>query len=1279
MYSIENTSGSDCIETRISLAELNNSSELFSNSISYSYGILTLLTKSFASIKPAYFAPEYEQRIEYDSSKIVIFDPSNASFSSPDKKIQTQKYVYIIRYVARGTTVNAKTGETQPTIDYSIPLEILLEYPKDQCLLLTIDDSFATVKAKPKTENSQAKESEPAAIKDLDEATLSALISLLNSEINKQGFVYAANLPQYLYKVCGTKEVKRYASNISEFVKKYLFGQFTYEPIYYLNEKKIPGVILPCWMEKIERIGLSPISESTRIDYKTLETELDIDLTTSSYRVGVVNYCDKSIGFINRGYKKNDQYIARTGIIFDSAHIKTVPEGFIFNTSNFIYLVLFAVSGTTVNPKTGITQEAIDLSIPIRILHVIPKKQCSCISIQPDSISIIVGTSKDKTVITEEIKAIILSVIKERIISNKGSIRLTEVPVILDELQEYGISREIYKGTKLQSWIKTNFPELIVAQNTDGTVAGYIYLKDVTPDDIANAGVSISEAERFKSTLIEFLRNNSSVSLAALNKEVFMPNGLDIRFFPFGKSIEEWLSEQVQFIFSEDKLSISLSIDYIEQIHTQDAVASLSTLNGFTKSDADELDRKFKNAEYAEFLSSDCFRNLKPTEIPFKYMEKAFTAARRLIFGFDEKEVHLNAFQRKLLTATSNNEFSEWEGKPAYNDYTIHQCLETMLFSGNKANASRILGELIHKSSRADTYLDSNTKKTKGLVSRFQTARNEQTLPLYVIAAFAQDSQSNIRTLIADYCRFVLEINRESGFLTKFRGISRALHLSAVLKAIILAPYAHEIALDNTTQTLILSVFVDTYATETLEEKLAINLFPTNNGLHRSLIDLIKHHESWNEEVFINFIVQEPSMHLFERCIALIWGQIIEKNRGNNPELFVLPNSFLRLLSWIITHCDRATLEAVIDFPTKVKGNKVSHKDKWLMMLRSLPAVQRLADKEDASYNLGAYLSIFLFEEAQALYPSALIEEGIPSFVSEWIAFSQRRFEMKKHILSAILTDRKAAYAKLFKEYWIDAEHELILQRMFDEELFSGDLSSLAERKNLMTECLSLRAYITYCHLYQYTKSEGMISLDEDFQDNYVNSLIQIEEFKSLIDYLMLESGLSDVKKNRYLTKAICGVFGSFHYTPKSFSFFDDRFTEDDAKNLLQKQIATNNPHTITPLIAIYIHQNELIKARYLYEIFHSRAELGNTRIYLQFESLFDSKSSHVLKTEEKDNHYNVLQSAFYTLTPHALIQFLLWASEVKIPAMANYNPQHAHILALSNILKDPSNTFYWQ
>lgn len=269
------------IETRTSLEKLNAKSTVFDSSLNYSYGVLTLFSKSFACIKPAFYNFEYSQRIEYNHSEIVIFEPMKASMVDTDEKINAQKNLYLVRFADGGVTTNQKTGEIQPTIDYSVPIEILLNCTKKQCVCLEIAENAVILKMLPPTEDKKLSKNILTSNRELDNSAVVLLESKINADIDRQGFAYASQLPVYLDEVCGTRDVRQYAAGVGAFVKKYLDRLFHYEPSYLYNGKTIPGVILPqnCNKDHAE----ITIDENGSIDPSNLLAELEVLTSDEGY------------------------------------------------------------------------------------------------------------------------------------------------------------------------------------------------------------------------------------------------------------------------------------------------------------------------------------------------------------------------------------------------------------------------------------------------------------------------------------------------------------------------------------------------------------------------------------------------------------------------------------------------------------------------------------------------------------------------------------------------------------------------------------------------------------------------------------------------------------------------------------------------------------------------------------------------------------------------------------------------------------------------------------
>jgi len=386
MDSIVNVPERNTFETRISLVDLNTKSASYDSTLNYSYGVITLFSKTFACIKPAFYNYGYDQKKEYVHSEIVIFDPSTALIGGVDGKVNAQKNVYLVRYVAGGTTENAKTGETQPTIDYSAPVEILLTHSKKQCIFLAVEDGFVVMKITAHSENAETSESASLAIRDLDEKALTDLRAIIESDIKKQGFAYSSEFPRYLYGILGTKDIQRFATSVSEFVKQYLADSFRYVSSYTHNGKTIPGVIMRAEKEEAASLPNGIITE--RISCVSLLSDVKTDMQETNSRIGVVSFCNNRTGFINPGFGEAVTGNNDLSVIFNPSVVKTIPENNAFDTKNNIYLVLFSVSGTVINTKTGLEHPAIDYSSPLVILRSIPRKECDSITVSTSEVII---------------------------------------------------------------------------------------------------------------------------------------------------------------------------------------------------------------------------------------------------------------------------------------------------------------------------------------------------------------------------------------------------------------------------------------------------------------------------------------------------------------------------------------------------------------------------------------------------------------------------------------------------------------------------------------------------------------------------------------------------------------------------------------------------------------------------------------------------------------------------------------------------------------------------
>ena len=87
----------------------------------------------------------------------------------------------------------------------------------------------------------------------------------------------------------------------------------------------------------------------------------------------------------------------------------------------------------------------------------------------------------------------------------------------------------------------------------------------------------------------------------------------------------------------------------------------------------------------------------------------------------------------------------------------------------------------------------------------------------------------------------------------------------------------------------------------------------------------------------------------------------------------------------------------------------------------------------------------------------------------------------------------------------------------------------------------------------------------------------------------------------------------------------------------------------------MYIHEEEYVKAAYLFVIFSSKADKGYARLYSQFRSSL----GRLLDFNRLKSHHHVIELAFQVLTAERLVAFLNWASSIKIPEFKERKETH--------------------
>lgn len=110
----------------------------------YTYGLINIFSSHYALINPQYFNRAYTPDGAYDIGESVYFNPEEATVT-PDSRLKTGKYTYLIRYVKKGLITNPTTGLEQPTIDYAYPVEVAYTFTKKECASILIEDGNVVI------------------------------------------------------------------------------------------------------------------------------------------------------------------------------------------------------------------------------------------------------------------------------------------------------------------------------------------------------------------------------------------------------------------------------------------------------------------------------------------------------------------------------------------------------------------------------------------------------------------------------------------------------------------------------------------------------------------------------------------------------------------------------------------------------------------------------------------------------------------------------------------------------------------------------------------------------------------------------------------------------------------------------------------------------------------------------------------------------------------------------------------------------------------------------
>lgn len=183
-------------EERIKISELPREIEAIQD-CEFSLGVINMCTPKSGFINAEYVDKTRYKSYVQDTSKSVIFSTNGVTTIPENEVFKTTSFVYLVRYVTRGTVKNSKTGAEQPAFDYSYPIQILKSFPRGKCAQIRFDSDEVIIKyvAAEKNETGRSvshKENTEILRKEVDCSIFDCLfddekyVEILSSEILKK-------------------------------------------------------------------------------------------------------------------------------------------------------------------------------------------------------------------------------------------------------------------------------------------------------------------------------------------------------------------------------------------------------------------------------------------------------------------------------------------------------------------------------------------------------------------------------------------------------------------------------------------------------------------------------------------------------------------------------------------------------------------------------------------------------------------------------------------------------------------------------------------------------------------------------------------------------------------------------------------------------------------------------------------------------------------------------------------------------------------------------------
>ena len=1269
-FEVVSSSGAEFIEEF-----LPNEVLLKTSSVPYRLGLINMFGAKVGFIINAFFNKALIQGENFLDDESIIVDVQKVKTVPEDTRFSTFKNIYLVKYVPGGTMTNEKTGEEQATIDYEYPVVIVRTFNKKATAYLAIEEEGIRCKTKHGFEYSEGFKQVNAKERSiLDESARTTLKLKLAKQLGEATFFFAPSFPDALRRA-GIDNYKVFADTIEAFVSENLSPQFDYVRNVEINGKRHPGIIVfvngrsigevltllqSCPSKKNSSAAAKKRSltsdELSRLKRALYERAKAKGLLLGSMIPGIVDQLglgdykdyaedieDFTKHYVGELFDYKKKYTADGKLYSGVLLLKEIEhQELMFTDSVFVECkpnidgVKYGVINVCSKKNGFINSEYVNKNVyPKYALDSSSSIIFNTVQVEWLPQDIRINTKENIYLVEFRVSGIILDSKTHKArsaIDYSYPVRIVECfprsNCVLISVREDRVIIETYKTIREQPVIDENFEQIVEKIKEEILVR--------------MEGRKFIEASKFP--IIAKLAGLDDFRKYAENVEAFVHKyfkDLDLK-----KNVIVNGIKYPGIIFAlEDGPDIGEEIiDEQEEKRTE--------------FDLSRLDKMYEDGEYNGYLSSDIVEKINFCDFSIEYMEKTLSCAAHLIFPLETPEIKLNQYQKEVFLSRSTVDFvKKWKHEGKIEPLIVEQCAESSFVPFSLPVHSGYVFGIINTLGRSKGAHNDNYP---GLTNRLAINYDKLLPYMFFVRACVQRTHHALERCIGDYVQ-VIKNFQQAPFYSLVDSKNQLLLFADFLAAVDNNIVKIE-RLSRLLHTSIISLYVDTGKMKELKDVYQLLSTDKDNDNNR-LVKLFDNYENCTEEEVAELFETEVSVQLIQKVVSLIWEKLSDEKE--------LPESFIRLLSWVCLWGDAASVDEAMRY--RILNKKFTKLQKMEQLLWSFQKVCSLAQTDISIHILASYIRFVVCEDVT----QDSLEETCDFVRDYWGTYSAKMNRRVVDICENLSVIEEKQILRFIHIFWLDISNQMVLQdRYANWYLRKNEIELLTtdDINNSLIELFNNKAYKAYIDLFQRVSDENRKVLKSNLLiEQYAVSLIAMRRYNEAIIFIRQNDSMTEDFRDELTIRVLSEFFKNNGISSNAYVLFGASFSEQDAIDLLLRNLLPNKNAAINSLIAIYCARNEVIKAAYLYQIYHERAERGCTRLYTQIRKSIKSFNAGL------KNHYDVIEYAFGVLCNNELIEFLTWAKQIAIPNLKGYTPMHVFSYFYERIISDPQDPKYWQ